>query len=117
MSDVIPTEQIERHILLLRGQKVILGVELARIYGVPTKRLNEQVKRNRERFPEDFMFQLTKDEHRSLISQCATSSSQSAGKSGETGDSSHFAMSSSRRPGHKDCANRSQFAKSEKVVE
>ena len=58
MRDLKQREQIEESVLLLRGQKVILDANLARIYGVRTKRLNEQVKRNRERFPEDFMFKI-----------------------------------------------------------
>ncbi len=66
MPRLIRDEPIEQHILLLRGQKVILDADLARIYGVPTKRLNEQVKRNRGRFPEDFMFKLTRDEFEGL---------------------------------------------------
>jgi len=110
MSDVIPAEQIEKHILLLRGQKVILDADLARLYGVPTYRFNEAFKRNRHRFPDDFAFQLTADEFADLRSQYATSSLQGTDKSGDTEDSSQFAMSSSRRPGHKDRANRSQFA-------
>jgi ATP-dependent Clp protease ATP-binding subunit ClpA len=57
-----PVEHITRSILILRGQRVILDRELAAIYGATTKRLNEQVKRNRDRFPEDFMFQLTAEE-------------------------------------------------------
>jgi len=56
----------------IRGQKVILDSDLARIYGVPTKRLNEQVKRNAKRFPSDFLFQLTAEEADSLRSQIAT---------------------------------------------
>ena len=56
----------------IRGEKVILDSDLARIYGVPTKRLNEQVKRNAKRFPADFLFQLTADETNSLRSQSAT---------------------------------------------
>lgn len=59
----------------IRGQKVILDSDLARIYGVPTKRLNEQIKRNAERFPSDFLFQLTAAEAENLKSQFATSSS------------------------------------------
>ena len=59
----------------IRGQKVILDSDLARIYGVTTKRLNEQVKRNAKRFPSDFIFQLTADEAENLKSQIATSSS------------------------------------------
>jgi hypothetical protein len=56
----------------IRGQKVILDADLARIYGAPTKRLNEQVRRNIKRFPPDFMFRLTADEADSLRSQIAT---------------------------------------------
>ncbi|MGH8309467.1 MAG: ORF6N domain-containing protein, partial [Steroidobacteraceae bacterium] len=57
---------------MLRGQRVILDQDLAAIYGVPTKRLNEQVKRNRERFPEDFLFRLTAEEAAASRSQIAT---------------------------------------------
>ncbi len=64
---------IESQILILRHQKVILDTALAELYGVPVKRLNEQVKRNCERFPSDFMFQLSSKEHKSLRSQFATS--------------------------------------------
>lgn len=66
---------IEDKILTLRGQKVILDSDLAHIYGVPTKRLNEQVRRNKKRFPADFAFQLTSQEVSGLKSQFATSSS------------------------------------------
>ena len=59
MKNLIPTDQIERAIVVIRGRKVMLDADIARLYGVTTKRLNEQVKRNRERFPEDFMLQLT----------------------------------------------------------
>jgi hypothetical protein len=55
----IPAERIERVILLVRGYRVILDSDLAALYRVPTKRLNEQVRRNRARFPADFLFQLT----------------------------------------------------------
>ena len=61
----IPVERVEHAILRIRGEKVILDADLAKLYAVSTKRLNEQVKRNRERFPEDFMFQLTIAETRS----------------------------------------------------
>ena len=61
-GSLIPVERIERSILLIRGHKVILDADLAALYCVTTKRLNEQVKRNRARFPEDFMFQLTVSE-------------------------------------------------------
>ena len=71
----VSQKTIEARILDLRGQKVILDSDLARTYGVTTKRLNEQVKRNANRFPEDFMFQLSKEEWESfqpLRSQNAT---------------------------------------------
>jgi len=68
---LIPLERITRSILVLRRQRVILDRELAAIHGVTTKRLNEQVKRNAERFPEDFMFQLTREEAELSRSQIA----------------------------------------------
>ena len=55
-KELIPKEMIERKILLIRGHKVMLDRDLAELYGASTKRLNEQVKRNKKRFPEDFMF-------------------------------------------------------------
>jgi len=58
----VPVHTIESVIMTLRGQKVVLDADLARIYGVATKVLNQAVKRNRERFPEDFIFQLTQEE-------------------------------------------------------
>lgn len=67
---LIPQEKIENKIFLIRGKKVMLDADLARLYGVATKRLNEQVKRNRKRFPEDFMFQLTKEEQNELVAIC-----------------------------------------------
>jgi hypothetical protein len=70
----IPVARLGRLIYEIHGQKVMLDVDLARIYGVTTKRLNEAVKRNAERFPEDFMFQLTRQELGDLRSQFATSS-------------------------------------------
>ena len=76
----IPVEQIGRTILLIRGQKVMLDSALAELYGVTTKRLNEQVKRNRRRFPDDFMFQLNLQEHRDLRSQFATSNRRHGGR-------------------------------------
>lgn len=73
MKDLIPQEIIENKIYLIRGQKVMLSMDLARLYGVPTMRLNEQVKRNIKRFPNDFMFQLSNAEHKILKSQFAIS--------------------------------------------
>ncbi len=69
--DLIPVERIERQIYLVRGLKVMLDSDLAELYGVPTGRLNEQVKRNIKRFPKDFMLQLTQDEYDALRSQIA----------------------------------------------
>ena len=67
-------EQIQQKIFEIRGQKVMLDRDLAQMYGVETKRLNEQIKCNMKRFPEDFMFQLTKEEFQNMKSQFATSS-------------------------------------------
>jgi hypothetical protein len=72
-NTIIPSEVIERRIIFIRGQKVMLDRHLAELYGVPTMRLNEAVKRNVKRFPPDFMFQLSVDENDSLMSQFATS--------------------------------------------
>lgn len=69
---LIPAEKIENKILFMRRQKVMLDRDLAKLYNVPTKRLNEQVKRNIKRFPKDFMFQLSWAEVKSLKSQNAT---------------------------------------------
>jgi hypothetical protein len=66
----VPIQRIERSILFLRGQRVILDADLANLYGVTTKRLNEQVRRNRGRFPEDFMFRLTADEKAEVVANC-----------------------------------------------
>jgi len=63
----IPSEIIERKIYLIRGQKVLLDRDLAKLYGVSTSHLNEQVKRNRNRFPEDFIFQLDREEAAAVI--------------------------------------------------
>ena len=62
MDVTVPIEVIEKKIILIRGQKVMLDADLAEIYGVSTKALNQAVKRNIQRFPEDFMFQLTEQE-------------------------------------------------------
>jgi phage regulator Rha-like protein len=76
MKSIQKTKQteIENRIYSIRGLKVMLDEDLAAIYGIETKRLNEQVKRNKERFPKDFMFQLIKTEFEDLKSQNATSS-------------------------------------------
>ncbi len=76
VSEVLVLEQVEPLIHEIRGEKVILDTDLARLYGVAAKRLNEQVKRNQDRFPGDFAFQLTAKESAALRSQIATSPSQ-----------------------------------------
>ena len=76
-----PADGIEKLIREIRGARVILDSDLAALYGVPTKRLNEQFKRNRKRFPEDFAFQLTGREADSLRSQIATSRSHGGRRS------------------------------------
>lgn len=79
-SSLIPVERIERHILLLRGQKVLLDFQLAALYGVETKALNQAVKRNLERFPEDFMFQLSEEETSQVLrSQIVTLNGETDG--------------------------------------
>jgi uncharacterized protein (UPF0147 family) len=67
---IIPPEKIDRAILFLRSQKVLLDNDLAMIYGVKTKRLNEQVRRNMERFPDRYMFQLTEEEKEEVVANC-----------------------------------------------
>jgi hypothetical protein len=79
-SSLIPVETIEKTIYLIRGQKVMLDSDLAALYGVTTARLNQQVNRNSERFPEDFMFQLTDEEFKGLMLQIATSKKGRGGR-------------------------------------
>lgn len=74
MGDLVPFEVIERRILLVRNQKVILDQDIAELYGVETKALVRAVKRNISRFPKDFMFQLSKEEFNHLRYQSGTSS-------------------------------------------
>ncbi len=73
-KELIPKNQILKIILVIRGEKVILDSDLAALYGVETRRLNEQVRRNIDKFPKDFMFQLTQEDFANLKSQIATSS-------------------------------------------
>ena len=70
MKAFIPVERIENSIILIRSEKIMLDADLAILYGVSTKRLNEQVKRNRDRFPKDFMFQLTENEKAEVVANC-----------------------------------------------
>ena len=73
-SIAVPDEVLMNKIYLIRDQKVMIDIDLAVLYGVETRRLNEQVKRNISRFPEDFMFKLSEEEYKNLMSQFATSS-------------------------------------------
>jgi hypothetical protein len=70
MDNSVSLDGIEKRILLIRGQKVMIDADLAALYGVQTRVLNQAVRRNRERFPEDFMFQLTKDEKTGVVTNC-----------------------------------------------
>jgi ORF6N domain len=95
-ESLIPIEQIDGMIRTVRGTRVILDSDLAKIYGVPTFRFNEAIKRNRHRFPPDFMFQLTREEFNSLKSQIAMSKRQK---------SSQIAMSKTGRGGRRTLPN------------
>ncbi len=79
MKSMIPIEVIEKKIFLIRNQKVMIDRDIAELYGVETRRLNEQIKRNIKRFPEDFMFQLTGEEFENWKSQIAMSKSEKMG--------------------------------------
>lgn len=69
-TTLIKVGNIQQRILMIRGVKVMVDADLAEAYGVPTRRLNEQVRRNRDRFPDDFMFQLTPEEKTEVIANC-----------------------------------------------
>ena len=90
---------IESLILNLRGQKVILDADLAELYGVPTKVFNQAVKRNADRFPEDFIFQLTAQEWSNLKSQIVTSSLDASSNEGAAPNWSQFVTSSKKHRG------------------
>jgi hypothetical protein len=79
-ATLVPIERIESRILVVRGYRVMLDSDLAELYRISTGRLNEQVKRNRNRFPKDFMFQLTKEETKILRSQSAISKDGRGGR-------------------------------------
>jgi phage regulator Rha-like protein len=80
LTSIVPIEILEKKILLIRGQKVMLDRDLAELYGVETKVLLQSVKRNIKRFPADFMFQITKEEFESLRSQFVTSKEPRGGR-------------------------------------
>jgi phage regulator Rha-like protein len=77
---IVLANRVDSKIQILRGQKVILDTDLAELYGVPVKQLNQQIKRNSDRFPADFFFQLSAAEYRSLRSQIVTSNSSRGGR-------------------------------------
>ncbi len=93
-----PSQPLEAMILTMRGHKVILDADLARVYGVETKALNQAVKRNADRFPEDFVFQLTAQEVEDLRCQIGTSNlkSQIVTSSAEPADAQHDAVNRSQ---------------------
>ena len=94
-----PKKPIETPILNLRNQKVILDADLAELYGVPTKVFNQSVKRNADRFPEDFIFQMTAQEWSHLKSQIGTPGLAVTPKEGVVSNWSQFATSSKRHRG------------------
>jgi hypothetical protein len=98
-KSLVPIEQIDGMIHEIRGQRVLLDSDLAAIYGVATFRFNEAIKRNRHRFPEDFMFQLTAEEVAALRSQIAILN-RTAGE-GMTSNSSQIAMLKKGRGQHR----------------
>jgi hypothetical protein len=99
MNPLPTVSQINNRILTVRGQKVILDTDLARLYGVPVKRLNEQLSRNLQKFPADFAFQLTVAEWAALRSQLAAVSLQPSGNQEELSNWSQIATSSRLRRG------------------
>jgi hypothetical protein len=98
MKKAFNTERLEPLIFRIRGHRVVLDAELARLYGVSTKRFNEAFKRNHHRFPEDFAFQLSTQEVEVLRSQFAMSNRQAADSAGNMW--SQFATTSRRRHSH-----------------
>ena len=70
MTELVAVESVAQRILLLRGKRVMLDADLAEMYGLPTKALNQSVRRNVERFPADFMFQLSQDEKTEVVTNC-----------------------------------------------
>jgi hypothetical protein len=100
-KEIVPAEQIALQIRHFRSEKVLLDFDLAKLYGVATKVLNQAVKRNRDRFPDDFMFQLTAEEALVLRSQTVTSSLKGAGNQEVTKNWSQFVTTSHKYRGTK----------------
>jgi hypothetical protein len=80
VTKILPSERIERSIILIRGHKVMLDADLAELYGVETRALLQAVSRNQKRFPEDFMFQMSKEEYELLRSQIVISKKGRGGR-------------------------------------
>jgi hypothetical protein len=97
----VSIQLVERRIYLIRGQKVMIDFDLAELYGVPTKRLNEQVSRNKKRFPKDFMFQLTKEEAENLRSQVVISNANLRSQIATSSLRSQIATSKTGRGGRR----------------
>jgi hypothetical protein len=95
--EIIPVEQVARRILYFRGEKVLLDFDLAVLYGVGVKVLNQAVKRNRERFPDDFMFQLTGEETQLLRSQLLRSGNRQVADNGDPGTNWSQIVTSSQK--------------------
>jgi len=100
-KEIIPLQQIAKAIHWVRGEKVLLDFDLATLYGVPTKTLNQAVKRNATRFPEDFMFQLSAEGTRFLRSQFVTAKSQAADNQWILPNWSQFVTSSRKHRGRR----------------
>ena len=100
-KEIIPVSRVAQTIRLLRGKKVLLDFDLAFLYGVPVKVLNQAVKRNRERFPADFMFRLTDDEARFLRSNSPALGVEAIGYEASTANWSRFVTSSPKHRGAK----------------
>jgi hypothetical protein len=98
-KEIVTVEQIARRVCYLRGEKVLLDVDLAALYAVATKVLNQAVRRNAGGLPDDFMFQLTSEETLSLRSQIVTSSSQGVGNQAAGKNWSQFVTSSKKHRG------------------
>jgi len=98
-KEIIPVQQIAKAIHWVRGEKVLLDFDLATLYGVPTKTLNQAVKRNATRFPEDFMFQLSAEETRFLRSKFVTAKSQAVDNQWILPNWSQFVTSSRKHRG------------------
>ena len=100
-KEIIPVQQIANAIHRVRGEKVLLDFDLATLYGVPTKTLNQAVKRHATRFPEDFMFQLSAEETRFLRSQFVTAKSQTVDSQWILPNWSQFVTSSRKHRGRR----------------